>query len=62
MTVNEAEEKLLIVLKQVMEEKLTSINVEVCSVCACSYVLHCKRVLVWIRALCRICVCVNVHD
>ncbi len=27
---NEAEEKLLIILKQVMEEKLTSVNVEVC--------------------------------
>ncbi|XP_064400506.1 proteasome subunit alpha type-5-like [Halichondria panicea] len=32
MTMNEAEEKLLIVLKQVMEEKLTSINVEMSSV------------------------------
>ena len=29
MTVVEAEEKLLIILKQVMEEKLTSTNVEV---------------------------------
>ena len=30
MTVLEAEEKLLTILKQVMEEKLTSTNVEVC--------------------------------
>lgn len=29
MTLNEAEEKLLVILKQVMEEKLTSTNVEV---------------------------------
>ena len=30
MTMAEAEEKLLIILKQVMEEKLNSTNVEVC--------------------------------
>ena len=29
MTIEEAEEKLLIILKQVMEEKLTALNVEV---------------------------------
>lgn len=32
MTMVEAEEKLLIILKQVMEEKLNSTNVEVCSI------------------------------
>jgi len=29
MTIEEAEEKLLVILKQVMEEKLTALNVEV---------------------------------
>ncbi len=33
MTLDEAEEKLLQILKQVMEEKLTSTNVEVCYTC-----------------------------
>ncbi len=52
---NEAEEKLLIVLKQVMEEKLTSINVEVHSV-------YSVRILYWCVSLSYICVCVDVEN
>ncbi len=34
MTIEEVEEKLLVILKQVMEEKLTALNVEVIFVCS----------------------------
>lgn len=37
MPIEEAEEKLLTILKQVMEEKLTCSNVEVCRVAVCHY-------------------------
>ena len=38
---SEAEEKLLVILKQVMEEKLTSINVEVGTPAVCTQVTAC---------------------
>ena len=43
MTLDEAEEKLLQILKQVMEEKLTSTNVEVCY--SCVYIVLYMKVL-----------------
>ena len=44
MKMSEAEEKLLIILKQVMEEKLNSTNVEVCVLHSCSAMSFSKGV------------------